>query len=112
MESWASGDVKFMFDLYRAQRSKPVSDGVTGRIQSATAENLSWKTASVGLVTVKNPGTFIGRGGANIAKLRRSTRTNIQPAPETTPDYCDGMFMVYYHSDESFQKVRQAAARC
>ena len=111
MKSWASGDVKFLFDLYRAQLSKPVSCAVISRIQSETAENLSWKMASVGLVTVKNPGTFIGRGGANIAQLRRSTRTTIHSAPETTPDYCDGMFMVYYHSDESFQRVRQAAAR-
>jgi hypothetical protein len=110
MVDWASGDVQFMFSLYHKQLSANSSSDFA-RVKLQQESFLSWKTADVGFVPVRNIGKFIGRGGTNIRLLQRTTSTLIYDAPAGMPGYRKEMFMVYYSSAAALQRVKQAACR-
>ena len=64
------------------------------------------RTRSVARVVVRNPGRFIGRAGANIRDLRRTTDTLIYSRGEREGN----VFVVYYRTPEGLAAVRRRAA--
>ena len=111
MKDWASGDVQCMFALYEKQLG---AGGASANILAAARRRedayLSWKRASVDLVTAMDPGYFIGRGGSNVRQLQDDTSTMIYRAPVDCKGYQNGAFMVYYHAEDAFAEVQEAAA--
>ena len=107
MVEWASGDVASMFALHLRQTERAQEGQQQRRIESKTASFLSWKSAEVSFVTVRNPGRFIGKGGCNIRSLQRRTATVIYGAPSSMGGR--STFMVYHRDQSALCAVQQAA---
>ncbi|GMH53903.1 hypothetical protein TrRE_jg3296 [Triparma retinervis] len=105
MKAWASDDVNSMFQLHAAQRQR----AGTGKsaAEARGAEYLEWADAQATTLTVRSPGSFIGRGGSNLRALQNSTRTIIYGRGPR--DKCE--FAVYYRDEEGLDRVRRAARR-
>jgi exonuclease 3'-5' domain-containing protein 1 len=111
MVEWASGDVQCMFQLYQHQL-KAATTLVADRARQSSLDFLeAASSADVGFVVAKNPGRFIGKRGANIRQLQRSSSTVIYNAPSTMQGYRRNMFMVFYRSEDALQSVERAASR-
>jgi len=107
MLDWASGDVQFMFDLYQLQLEKieSIRNGAA-RARALTLEFLSrCRLANLSIVTVKNPGSFIGPRGSNIRELQERTGTTIYG----TGPWGSKKFMVFHNTEGQKHAVTQAA---
>ena len=107
MLDWASGDVQFMFDLYQRQLEKveSIRNGAA-RARALTLEFLSrCRLANLSIVTVKNPGKFIGPRGSNIRGLQERTGTTIYG----TGPWGSQKFMVFYNTEAELEVVTRAA---
>ena len=70
MVEWASGDVRFMFELYHRQVEQ-VSHAVLDRARTLTIKYLyQCRTAKIGAIKVLKMGLFIGKDGANVRQLK------------------------------------------
>ena len=107
MLDWASGDVQFMFGLYQRQLEKveSIRNGAA-RARALTLEFLSrCRLANLSIVTVKNPGKFIGPRGSNIRGLQERTGTTIYG----TGPWGSQKFMVFYNTEAELEVVTRAA---
>jgi hypothetical protein len=107
MLDWASGDVQFMFDLYQRQLEKVefIRNGAA-RARALTLEFLSrCRLANLSIVTVKNPGKFIGPRGSNIRGLQERTGTTIYGIGP----WGSQQFMVFHNTEAEKEAVTRAA---
>ena len=104
MVEWASGDVRFMFDLHQRQCSTaaPASAHVA---KAYAAEFLSeCRSAKVGKVTLRNPRKFVGKGGANVQKLMAATGCFMyKSGPRINNEY-----VVYYQTRRWIRRIHKS----
>jgi hypothetical protein len=104
MIRWASGDVTSMLELYATQLD--CAHGMEAIGQALSEHNIvALREARTDFVVVRNPGRFIGRRGENLRRLELRTDTQIYgKGPKS-----DRRFIVYYHSRNGLNTVRQHA---
>jgi ribonuclease D len=103
MINWATSDVDKLFGLANIQRRKTSENqkvDASKRSNEFASSARSMKVAQN--LRVKNPGPFIGRGGANIQSLQRRTGTIMyQKGPRPT-------WFVYYPNESALAAVKRA----
>ena len=106
MINWASSDVDRLFQVADKQLDRIDSHGKDRAIAKSNkhiAYAREMRLAS-GL-SVRNPGRFIGRGGANLRSLQSRTGTLIY---STGPRGHGGSWMVYYTDDKKLESVKSS----
>ena len=106
MVAWAVGDVRCIFALRACQLAASTPATVREATALSDLHLNAARTRSVARVVVRNPGRFIGRAGANIRDLRRTTDTLIYSRGEREGN----VFVVYYRTPEGLAAVRRRAA--
>jgi exonuclease 3'-5' domain-containing protein 1 len=104
MISWASGDVAKLIDVYNRQIKRQLSVKSIAD-QKATELADFFAKCKLGTVQVYDKGRFIGRGGANLRNLQRTTETYVYQQGNRS----GSTFLVYYMDASSLEKVRKKA---
>lgn len=106
MVDWASGDLADILQL--ADRQINSANSTMGQDAVQLSINfVQWaRTAQCQVITVRNVGRFIGKGGSNVQSLQRNTGTLIYGCRSMGSD----KFMVY-HDDQNALKQVLARAR-
>ena len=101
MVEWASSDVKSLFALADAQLSGMTSASKSAAMaKSSQYSNKPWGMKVCRVLSVRNPGLFIGRRGQNLRSLQKRTGTLI---------YSDNdEWFVYYDDDASLNAVKRS----
>ena len=103
MISWATSDVDKLFTLVDKQLGS-ISDSPKAKALAKstkytyTARDMKVVTG----LTVRNPGRFIGKGGANLRSLSNRTDTHIYQH--------EGTWMVFYNDESSLNTVKSRMA--
>ena len=96
------------FHQRRIEKIGSIRNGAA-RARALTLEFLSrYRLSNLSIVTVKNPGIFIGPCGSNIRGLQERTGTTIYG----TGPWGSKKFMVFYNTETELVVVTQAARRC
>ena len=106
MIEWATSDVDRLFDV-AAKQLDSISDMKKTRAIDKSNKNTSFAhdmDVEQGL-TVKNIGWFIGKRGANLRSLQRSTGTLIyQERPKNT-------WVIFYSTRDGLNSVKSSMSR-
>jgi ribonuclease D len=105
MKQWAAGDVQL---LLKVQSKQVMNTSIsTQATSSSTAFALFTRDLAVANITIpaQNIGSFIGRQGMNIRSMQNRTGTLVYRYGKHT----DRVYIIYYKTHESLQRVRSAA---
>jgi len=105
MIAWASGDVTLLQELRRRQLIGANRMQEQMAITASEANATYTSEMSMDMISVKNPGRFIGPSGNNIRRLQKETSTLIYPRGNRSSN----TFAVFYKDEQSFNKVKHAA---
>jgi exonuclease 3'-5' domain-containing protein 1 len=103
MISWATSDVDKLFTLADKQLGSISGNSKTQALAKSTKYTSTARDMKVvtGL-SVRNPGRFIGKGGANLRSLSNRTGTHIYQH--------EGKWMVFYDSETALNTVKSRMA--
>lgn len=103
MISWATSDVDKLFTLADKQLGS-ISDSSKAKALAKSTKYTS-TTRDMKVVTgltVRNPGLFIGKGGANLRSLTNRTNTHVYQRR--------GKWIVFYNNESSLNIVKSRMA--
>ena len=100
MIEWASGDISSLFQIYHFQTSLPSSIQTQGQLLSNHFLTFA-RGARTAYIQVRNRKRFVGYGGFNVRRIKKSTNTLLYHRGDRSLNN----WMVYYTTDPQLKRV-------
>lgn len=100
MIEWASGDISSLFQIYQFQTRLPSSIQTQGQLLSNLFLTFA-REARTAYIQVRNRKRFVGYGGFNVRRIKKSTNTLLYHRGDRSLNN----WMVYYTLDDELRRV-------